>query len=274
MKGGHHSAAATAGGAREVARRGKLSQPPRLDILGIPVLAATTSEAVRVIDDRREAGASFGVAFLNAHASNLAAGQPAFAEALRDMLVLNDGTGVDVAARVLAGQRFPENLNGTDFVPAFLRETRDAHRVFLLGGRPGVAERARDVLAAANPRHQFVGAQHGYFDEVETSRIVEEIRGSGTTLLLVAMGNPHQELWIRAHLAGTGAAIAFGVGALFDFVAGQVVRAPTLMRRLGVEWVWRLMLEPKRLFRRYVLGNPLFLLRVARRRLTGGIKRA
>lgn len=245
------------------------SRPRHFDILGIPVLAATTAEAVKLIDNRRDGGARTAVAFLNAHGSNFAARDPAFAEALKGMLVLNDGIGVDVAARVLAGQRFPENLNGTDFIPAFLRQTRHTHRIFLLGGRPGVAERARKTLSAANPHHLFVGAQHGYFDESETAQIVEAIRASGATLLLVAFGNPRQELWIRDHLAQTGAGLAFGVGALFDFLAGEVSRAPAVMRRTGLEWTWRLMLEPKRLFRRYALGNPLFLLRVARTRVAG-----
>jgi len=101
------------------------------------------------------------------------------------------------------------------------------------------------------------------------SALIEAIRASGATLLLVALGNPAQELWIGRHLAATGVQVAFGVGALFDFLAGEVSRAPAFVRRTRLEWAWRLMLEPKRLFRRYVLGNPLFLMRVMRRRLLG-----
>ena len=242
---------------------------PCLDILGIPVLAATTQEAIRLIDRRCAAGQPFGVAFLNAHGSNLAARDSGFAGTLRGMLVLNDGVGVDIAAHLLAGRRFPDNLNGTDFLPAFLSTTTQDHSVFLLGGRPGVATRAASVIARDHPRHRLAGSRHGYFSPAETSDVVDEIRASGATVLLVALGNPAQELWIRDNLAGTGVAVAFGVGALFDFLAGEAVRAPAFIRRTRLEWAWRLILEPRRLFRRYVLGNPLFLLRVIGRRLAG-----
>lgn len=243
--------------------------PPYLDILGIPVLAATTLEAVRLIDRRCGADKPLGIAFLNAHGSNLAARDPGFTGVLRQMLVLNDGVGVDVAARILAGRGFPENLNGTDFLPAFLTGTAQEHRLFLLGGRPGVAERAAAVITEGHPRHRVIGTRDGYFDPSETEAVVEEIRASGATLLLVALGNPAQELWIARHLVATGVSVAFGVGALLDFLAGKVSRAPALVRRVRLEWAWRLILEPKRLFRRYVLGNPLFLLRVVRKRLIG-----
>lgn len=242
---------------------------PCLDILGIPVLAATTRDAVRLIDRRCAAGEPLGVAFLNAHGSNLAARDARFAGALLGMLVLNDGVGVDIAARVLAGRGFPENLNGTDFLPAFLAGTAREHRIFLLGGRPGVAERAAAAIVAHHPRHRVVGTRHGYFDAADMQAAVEAIRAGGATLLLVAMGNPAQELWIARHLAASGVQLAFGVGALFDFLAGEVARAPAFVRRTRLEWAWRLMLEPKRLFRRYVLGNPLFLMRVMRKRLLG-----
>lgn len=243
--------------------------PPRLDILGVPVLAATTLEAVRLIDRRCKTGEPIGIAFLNAHGSNLAARDAGFAGALCRMLVLNDGVGIDIAARILAGRGFPENLNGTDFLPAFLAQTEQEHRLFLFGGRPGVAERASAAITKNYPRHRVVGIRHGYGDAAGMQAVVEEIRGSGATLLLVALGNPAQELWIARHLAATGVRVAFGVGALFDFLAGEVSRAPALVRRARLEWVWRLVLEPKRLFRRYVLGNPLFLLRVVRKRLAG-----
>lgn len=242
---------------------------PVLGILGVPVLAATTLEAVRLIDRRCKAGEPIGIAFLNAHGSNLAARDAGFAGALCRMLVLNDGVGIDIAARILAGRGFPENLNGTDFLPAFLAQTEQEHRLFLFGGRPGVAERASAAITKNYPRHRVVGIRHGYYDAAGMQAVVEDIRASGATLLLVALGNPAQELWIARHLAATGVRVAFGVGALFDFLAGEVSRAPALVRRARLEWIWRLMLEPKRLFRRYVLGNPLFLLRVLRKRLAG-----
>lgn len=240
---------------------------PRLDIFGLPVVAARSGEARFLIDGRFAAGDPFGVAFLNAHGSNVAAGDAEFRQALQKQLLLNDGIGVDIAARILNGRSFPENLNGTDFVPAYLEHTHHDHRVFLLGAKPGMAERARDALAGIAPRHDYVGVRHGYFGASETADVVADIRRSGATTLLVALGNPSQELWIDRHLEATGVRVAFGVGALFDFLAGEVPRAPEALRRAGMEWAFRLSLEPKRLFRRYVVGNPRFLARVAHQRL-------
>ncbi len=237
--------------------------PPMRRILGVNVVAATAAEAIRHLDDRIGTGRLTKLAFLNAHASNLAARDAAFRDALSRFVVLNDGVGVDIASRVLAGRRFPENLNGTDFVPRFLRESRRRLRVFLLGGRPGVAAAAAATLRRLAPQHDYVGAQHGYFDASETEAVKARIAASRADVLLVAMGNPAQEAWIDAHAAATGAKLAMGVGALFDFLSGRTKRAPEAIRRLKLEWAFRLCLEPSRLWRRYVVGNPRFLGRVA-----------
>jgi exopolysaccharide biosynthesis WecB/TagA/CpsF family protein len=237
------------------------------DILGVDVVAATAPEAITAIDARLGNGGPLKIAYLNAHGSNLAGGDAAFRDCLRDFMVLNDGSGLDAASLVLYGARFPENLNGTDFTPRFLRETRHSLRVFLLGAAPGIAEAARERLRALAPQHDYCGARDGFFTESETVSVTRAIRESGADFLIVAMGNPKQEIWIARHAEACGVKGAIGVGALFDFLAGRVTRAPSYVRAAGFEWVWRLGLEPGRLWRRYILGNPLFLLRVAKRRL-------
>jgi len=208
------------------------------------------------------------VAYINAHSINLARQNSTY----RDILVasdlnLNDGSGVALAARI-QGRRFKENLNGSDFNAAILRlASRLAWSVFLLGAREGVATRAAERLGARIDGLNIVGTHSGYWPETSTDEVVAAIRASEADLVMVAMGNPRQEEWLAANLVSTGARIGVGVGAFFDFTAGSVPRAPAWMNRFGVEWVWRLAQEPRRMWRRYIVGNPLFLARVVRSRL-------
>ena len=110
----------------------------------------------------------------------------------------------------------------------------------------------------------------GYFKPSEEPAILERIRGLKPDILLVAMGVPRQELWIARHITAEHCTMPIAVGALLDFMSGAVPRAPKLLRQLRLEWVFRLMVEPSRMWRRYVLGNPLFLARVLRQKLGFG----
>ncbi len=235
------------------------------DILGVAVTSAPMDAMIAHLDARLEAGERIKLGFLNAHASNLAAKIPAFRAALHGFLILNDGIGIDIASRRLHGERFPENLNGTDFVPAYIQRTAKPRRIYLLGGRPGVAEDAAARLKTLAPRHQIVGVQNGYFPPDETAAIVAAIAAARPDILLVAFGNPAQELFIARHFADLGVPLAIGVGALLDFLSGRAVRAPGVFRAARIEWVWRLAREPGRLWRRYLLGNSQFLWRVIRK---------
>ena len=237
-----------------------------VDLLDVRITSATAEDVLTQIDRRMAAPADpWSVAFANAHTLNLASTNPDYRAVLnRADLVLNDGIGVALAARML-NRRFPENLNGTDFLPGLLRLAADrGWRVFLLGGQPGTAQAASDRLRGRIPNLQVVGVGHGYMTRESNSEVVGRIRGSGTQVLLVGMGNPAQELWIARNLDATGARLAIGVGAFLDFAADRVARAPAWMRRARMEWIWRLVIEPRRLWRRYLVGNPLFLFRSIR----------
>lgn len=207
------------------------------------------------------------VTFLNANNANIAAREPDFAAALGDFLVLPDGIGVDIAARLLYGTPFPANLNGTDFVPALLAEEKKPLSVGLVGARRENAQAAAARLSAIAPQHRFTFINDGFFTPDQEPRVLAEIERLHPDILLVAMGVPRQELWIARSLTDRHCTLAFAVGALLDFLSGAVPRAPYWMRQLRIEWVYRLALEPKRLWRRYVLGNPLFLARVVMQRL-------
>ncbi|WP_095088595.1 WecB/TagA/CpsF family glycosyltransferase [Mesorhizobium sophorae] len=237
-------------------------------ILGIPVLAIRWNDAVgllnRLIAERRFTK----VSFLNAHNANLASTDPVFADALDDFLILPDGIGVDLAAKLLYGAPFPDNLNGTDFVPAFLQASMTPLTVGLLGATRVNAEAASAKLAALAVQHSFVVIHDGYFSPAEEAGIVDRIEELRPDVLLVAMGVPRQELWIAHHIDARHCTLPIAVGALLDFLSGAVPRAPLWMRRLRLEWLFRLAVEPGRLWRRYVVGNPLFLLRVVRQKLS------
>ncbi len=208
------------------------------------------------------------VAFCNAHSVNTAHTDPAFTAAMRQSVVLNDGVGLDIAGRLLSGHRFPANLNGTDFTPRLLQEARLPLRIFLLGSKPGVAERAGEEIQRRFPQHRIVGIQHGFYAAEEDAAVTARIVAAQPDLILVGMGQPRQELWAAAH-AGRIPGVIMCIGAFLDFTAGAVTRAPTWVRRLRAEWVYRLMLEPHRLAKRYLVGNPLFVARVIRQRLFG-----
>lgn len=235
------------------------------DIGGLPVAVATAAEAVRVIASRLDDGVFTRIAFFNAHCVNIAYDRPDYRAALADTLILPDGIGIDLASQLLYGTSFPENLNGTDFLPLFLSHIDRPLRVALLGAAPGTAEQAALAFARAIPRHSFVAISHGYFSPgAETEAVLDRLRQARADVVLVALGVPRQELFVARHLTADHATLVFAVGALLDFMAGEVPRAPKSVRRIRLEWAYRLLVEPRRLWRRYLLGNPRFMVRVLR----------
>jgi exopolysaccharide biosynthesis WecB/TagA/CpsF family protein len=243
-------------------------EPSRRDIAGVPVAAMTRDEALALIEHAFDGGRHLHLAYCNANLVNIAARDAALRERLAGFLILPDGIGVDIASRLLYGAPFPANLNGTDFTPTILAARKQRLRVMLLGGRPGVAERAAARLRTDYPQHRFSVLSHGFFGPDEEAALLARLAHERPDLLLVAFGNPRQEQWIADHIDARHCAVAAGIGALFDFLAGEVARAPETFRVLRIEWTYRLWLEPRRLWRRYVVGNPAFLLRVLRQKLT------
>jgi len=145
----------------------------------------------------------------------------------------------------LAG--LPERVTGVDTVTALCEDLSGEHPVFLLGAGEGIAERAATVLKERNPRLNVVGTYAGSPRADDAAAIVSRINDAKPHLLLVAYGSPLQDLWIAEHLEKLlTVRVAMGVGGTFDFVAGAAKRAPKVFQTLGIEWLWRLMLEPKR----------------------------
>ena len=137
--------------------------------------------------------------------------------------------------------------------------------IFLLGGKPGIPEKMRENLLLKYPDLNIVGVHHGFFDrETEEGYIIDEINKASADILLVAFGAPTQEKWIYNHRKQLKPQILMGVGGLFDFFSGNIPRAPKWMREMGFEWIFRLLQEPKRMWKRYIIGNPVFIFRVFR----------
>jgi alpha-1,3-mannosyltransferase len=243
----------------------RADQPKQRSIgrVRIDVLASDETIA-QVIADVQSRTPTF-VTFCNAHSVNLAEKDDAFAAALATARVLNDGVGVNLASRLLYGEPFPANLCGTDFVPAILSASPLKLRLFLLGSAGGVAEKAGGALAKLGSGHSVVGAHHGFFAVHEEEEVRAMIVSADPNLVLVGMGQPRQELWASRNFESFPA-VTMCVGALLEFAAGTVPRAPRWMRAARIEWVHRLICEPRRLWRRYLVGNVAFVARVLRQR--------
>jgi N-acetylglucosaminyldiphosphoundecaprenol N-acetyl-beta-D-mannosaminyltransferase len=227
--------------------------------LGIRIDEMEPDEAIEQVRAEWATGRKQRVYFVNAHCANIACRDERYQEALAQAeLVLADGSGVLSGARLL-GLPIKHNLNGTDLGPKLCaRAAQEGRSVFLLGGEPGVAEQAAAQLLIRCPGLHIVGIQHGFFSAEEEAAVIAHINAARPDLLFVAMGVPRQELWITRHWEKLDVGTALAVGALFDFLAERFKRAPVWMRRLGVEWVFRLIQEPGRLWRRYLIGNLTF----------------
>ncbi len=239
------------------------------DILGVNIRVASRADVFADIERTIMNGEHQKYAFFNAHGANISFKNEEYCSVLKGFSVLSDGIGIDIASRMLYGPKFPDNLNGTDFIPGLLGFLKDGVHVGLLGAQEGVAKEAAANFSKRFPHHRFSVVSDGYFDDAKQKRILTKLKKNPPDILMVAFGNPRQEMWIAEYCTEEHAKVAIGVGALFDFVASRVPRAPKLMRQLRFEWLYRLWLEPNRLWRRYVLGNPAFLLRVLRQKFSG-----
>jgi exopolysaccharide biosynthesis WecB/TagA/CpsF family protein len=216
------------------------------------------------------AGERFHGYFVNAHCINVAARDAGYARLLESAPCLfADGVGMAIAARV-HGLRLRHNVNGTDLFPRLCAAAARADvPLALLGARPGVAAMCADRMRSTVRGLRIAWTGHGYLTPGEEALQLQRLNASGARILLVAKGVPAQEHWIASHGDRIAAPVLLGVGALFDFYSGAMPRAPELVRRLQAEWVYRLLREPRRLSRRYLLGNPAFLARTVRLRPSG-----
>jgi N-acetylglucosaminyldiphosphoundecaprenol N-acetyl-beta-D-mannosaminyltransferase len=239
------------------------SPSPFFRLLGLKIGNMTMQTAIGMIRQALEEERQSAIFFVNPDCMNKSVADRDYRQALMAAdHILPDGIGLVIAGKIL-GTPLRENINGTDMLPFLSTMAAEQKRsIFLLGGKPGVAEKAGDTIAQ-NHGVTIAGVMHGYFDrETENAGVIEAINRSNASILLVAFGAPLQEEWIIRHRAELKPAILMGVGGLLDFFSGNIKRAPRWLREIGLEWVYRILQEPGRMWKRYVVGNPLFLYRV------------
>jgi N-acetylglucosaminyldiphosphoundecaprenol N-acetyl-beta-D-mannosaminyltransferase len=236
-------------------------QAHAFEVMGLRLHNIHRSAIVERVVEAAEHHGKLLVVNANAHCVTLSQSEPwmrgLFAEA---DIAFCDGAGVQVATRLLRGFT-PHRTTPPEWIGSVLQRLGPKARVFWLGGEPDVAERA---AAAFEARYDVVtvGIQHGYFDaaagSAESRAIVARINATRPTILLVNMGMPRQERWLWDNWQALSPAVAITAGALVDHAAGRVSRPPRWVANLGVEWLVRLIREPRRLWRRYLLGLPVF----------------
>lgn len=246
-----------------------------LQLFGLTILDSTLEEAAAALVGAAHDGRREDTFFVNAHCVNVAAHDPTYRRALQGAQRLYaDGSGMRMAAR-WAGRALRDNVNGTDLFPLLCRgAARAGLPIALLGARPGVAERCAQSMRRQVPGLEVAWVHHGYMQPGDEAAQIAALNRSGARLLFVAMGVPAQELWLQRQRERITVPVTLAVGALFDFYSGDIPRAPSAWRRLGVEWLYRLLIEPRRLFMRYVVGNPRFLARALWLRLRGRLHAA
>lgn len=222
-------------------------------------------EAVSLIESFVVDGSPHVVVTADASGLALAYGDPAHLEIIRTAdLVTPDSVGVMWAAK-RAGAPLPERVSGVDLVDRICALSADkGYRIYFLGSEPGVAELAAEKLRLRHPGCNIVGARHGYFPPESDEVVAQEVAEAKPDFLFVAMGIPRQEKFIAATKAVIRAPVAMGVGGSLDVFSGRTKRAPDLFQKLRLEWMWRLLLNPKKIAK--VRSLPRFVMLVLRER--------
>jgi N-acetylglucosaminyldiphosphoundecaprenol N-acetyl-beta-D-mannosaminyltransferase len=231
------------------------ARPASIDILGCRVDAVEGDDAVARIVAAARGATPVRVVTLGVEMVMYAQRDERFRDLIASAeLSLCDTIGILLASRVRGGP-LRARVTGVDLIEPLARASATTAdlRLFLFGGAPGVAERAAAALTARFPGVRIAGVRDGFFDATQSAAIAATIAASGATILLAGLGSPKQEFWLDDHLAATNARVGIGVGGSFDVIAGTKKRAPRLMQRLGLEWLFRLLQEPGRWRRQLAL---------------------
>ena len=247
------------------------NQPPKIQLLGTQLTLCNCQQLLQVIERIVRIAHKGTVVSGNVYSFNLAYQH----KWLRDFfnqadIVRLDGAGVRLGAKIL-GHTTPQRMTWADFAWQ-LAELAQQHAftMFLLGARPGIADKAAAQLQERFPNLHIVGTHHGYFDKTpgspENQAVIQAINAVKPNILILGFGMPLQERWLMENSDHIEANVILTGGAVFDYVSGELRRAPRWMTERGLEWLGRLVIEPRRLWRRYIIGNPLFLWRVLKQR--------
>jgi len=231
----------------------------RIEILGVPVDCVDMHMAVEIVDIMLAGDHAETVIAVNPEKVMKAQNDPLLMRRLRNAgLLIPDGIGVVLAARLLGLGRM-ERVPGSELMPAICElAANKGYRVFLFGASPEVNKHTREVLTEKYPGILIVGNQDGYISDENMPGLIERINTLQTQIMFIALGSPKQELWMEEYLPRLDIRVCQGVGGTFDVIAGYVRRAPLIFRRMHLEWLYRLVTNPRRLLRQTALPRYMF----------------
>jgi N-acetylglucosaminyldiphosphoundecaprenol N-acetyl-beta-D-mannosaminyltransferase len=237
-------------------------------LFGLPIDALTVDEIVRLAESSLQSRQRLLVGVVNAAKVVHARSDPMLRDSLLACdVLLADGQSVVWASRLLGG-RLPERVAGIDLFEQLLGLAhRDGRSVYLLGARPAVLRAVQDCIRDRWPSVRIAGSRDGYFGDSESGQVAADIASSGADMLFLGMSSPKKEIFLATHGASLGVPVLHGVGGSFDVLAGLTKRAPARWRRWGMEWLYRVLQEPGRLWKRYLTTNTVFLVLMLRERL-------
>jgi len=233
--------------------------PPPCDVLGVPIHPLTMEQVLDVVDQAIRSHSRLRIGVVNAaKIVNMRRDQVLRGDVLSSDLILADGMAVVWAARLL-GYHLPERVAGIDLMLGmFKRGNQRRYRVYCLGATDEVLGKVMARIRVEYPHVHVAGSQNGYFSSADEGRIATDIHAAHPDILFVAMTSPKKEQFLARWTENMGVPVCHGVGGSFDVLAGKVDRAPEVWQRLGLEWLYRVKQEPRRLWKRYLVTNTLF----------------
>lgn len=229
-------------------------------IFDIPIFSVRKSEIVKVIEDLIKKKNKISLFYVNAYCLLLANEDVGYRSVLKKAtFVYSGGWGPVMASRIL-GQSLYERTPTPDFIfNIFELAQKHNWSFYFLGSSKDVITSFSKQAHRLFPRLQIKGFYDGFFTKLQEEKIIRELNTKRPTILLVGMGSPRQEKWIAENMDKVNARVFWSVGAMFDVLSGRFPRAPRWMQKLGLEWLFRLFQEPRRLWKRYLIGNVIFL---------------
>ncbi|WP_127836929.1 WecB/TagA/CpsF family glycosyltransferase [Clostridium prolinivorans] len=228
----------------------------RIHMLGCYIDALTMDETIEKIKQIIKSKKYTQHVVINASKAVLMQKDKKLTEIINNCELINaDGQSIVWASKLL-GKPLPERVTGIDLFNNLVKEAaKEGYRIYFFGAKEEVVKRVVEIYKEKYPNLNIAGYRNGYFKEDESLQIAEQIRNSRPDILFVAFSSPKKEYWINEYLKIMKVPFVMGVGGSFDVVAGVTKRAPKWMQNLGLEWFYRFIQEPRRMWRRYIIGN-------------------
>ena len=240
-----------------------------VNILGVEIHCAELEDILDTVYKWSQGEIKRSIFYTNAHCINTAVVDDTYFRILNEAdIVYPDGISVVWSSKFLGGCRL-KKMTGADWIHYFCKfAEKKKLKIYILGGKPGVAEEAAGNLRSQYENLLLCGFSDGFFVEKTNDQIINEINEKKPHVLFVGMGTPIQEKWIYESRNRIHIPVCWGVGALFDYLAEVESRVPGWMYSAGLEWFWRLVVDPAGKWKRYIIGNPLFAYRILKQKLT------